>query len=280
MTDSPVAAANARTMWKREIPTTPAISSRVSSPARWLSINQSAFWAGFMDLGLHSKPAHYDRLPRAAFDSPCSRSPFRETGTRLVIATSKATKQSTPNLGSGLLRGAGHRARIRATRWLAMTILAVSSIISFRAVPGRRCSIFRRRCGLLLVVGRLLLRGLQLVHDLLQGSDGAFQVLDLPVRGIELLLMVGRKFCNCLLQEIDIALQATGPPLHGLFDGADLDAGNVLRWRISGCQQRSRQGSRDDESEPADHGNPRLSVAYHAKLRGASAGRERYHTET
>src|SRR5947199_6004084 len=81
MTDSPVAAANARTMWKREIPATPAISSRVSSSARWLSINQSAFWAGFMDHGLHSKPAHYDRLPRAPFDSPCSRSPFRETGT-------------------------------------------------------------------------------------------------------------------------------------------------------------------------------------------------------
>jgi hypothetical protein len=60
-------------MWKREIPATPAIWSRVSSSARWLSINQSAFWAGFIDHGLHSKPAHYDRLPRAAFDNPCSR---------------------------------------------------------------------------------------------------------------------------------------------------------------------------------------------------------------
>src|SRR5258706_15853620 len=78
MTDSPVAAANARTMWKREIPATPAISSRVSSSARWLSMNQSAFWAGFMDHGLHSKPAHYDSLPRAAFDSPCSRSSSAE----------------------------------------------------------------------------------------------------------------------------------------------------------------------------------------------------------
>ena len=53
-----------------------------------------------------------------------------------VIARSEATKQSILSLrqdgllrcarndgrGSGLLRGACHRARIRATRWLAMTI--------------------------------------------------------------------------------------------------------------------------------------------------------------
>src|SRR5664279_1147172 len=72
MTDSPVAAPNARTMWKREIPPTPAISSSVSGLARWLSINQSAFWAGFMHLGLHSKRRHCDPSARAAFDSPCS----------------------------------------------------------------------------------------------------------------------------------------------------------------------------------------------------------------
>src|SRR5438067_3528382 len=44
---------------------------------------------------------------------------------RDVIARSAATKQSTllfvvPNYG--LLRGACHRARIRATRWLAITV--------------------------------------------------------------------------------------------------------------------------------------------------------------
>src|SRR6266851_514208 len=74
MTDSPVAAPNARTMWKREIPPTPAISSRVNASARWLSINQSAFWAGFMDDGLCSKLAHHDELERASLDSPCSHS--------------------------------------------------------------------------------------------------------------------------------------------------------------------------------------------------------------
>src|SRR4029079_19797632 len=41
-----------------------------------------------------------------------------------VIARSAATKQSTLSLRiDGLLRGACHRARIRATRWLAMTLL-------------------------------------------------------------------------------------------------------------------------------------------------------------
>jgi hypothetical protein len=40
-----------------------------------------------------------------------------------VIARSEATKQSILSLrGYGLLRGACHRARIRATRWLAMTV--------------------------------------------------------------------------------------------------------------------------------------------------------------
>jgi hypothetical protein len=41
--------------------------------------------------------------------------------------------------------------------------------------------------------------------------------------------MVGVELVDRLLQEVDIALQARGAPLHGLFDGADLDAGNVLR---------------------------------------------------
>src|SRR4030081_1945033 len=44
-----------------------------------------------------------------------------------VMARSEATKQSTLlfcGANHGLLRGACHRARIRATRWLAMTVLA------------------------------------------------------------------------------------------------------------------------------------------------------------
>ena len=49
--------------------------------------------------------------------------------------------------------------------------------------------------------------------------------------------MVGGKFRDGLLQEIDIALQATGAAFHGLFDGADFDAGNVLGARSRGRQQ-------------------------------------------
>ena len=47
--------------------------------------------------------------------------------------------------------------------------------------------------------------------------------------------MVRGEFGDRLMQEVDIALQARGAPLHGLFDGADLDAGNVLR--VNGRRQ-------------------------------------------
>src|ERR1700731_2164217 len=76
MTDNPVAAANDLTMWKRETPPIAATSSRVNGSARWLSINQSAFWAGFMDHSLHPKQAHHERFASASFDSPCSHERF------------------------------------------------------------------------------------------------------------------------------------------------------------------------------------------------------------
>src|SRR5712671_4276097 len=87
MTENPVAAANARTIWKREMPATPAISSRVNASARWLSINQSAFWAGFMDDGLHWKRAQYERFARAWFDNPCSCAPFRKLEPDAMVST-------------------------------------------------------------------------------------------------------------------------------------------------------------------------------------------------
>src|SRR5258705_13052711 len=88
-----------------------------------------------------------------------------------------------------------------------------ASTTSLRCVLGYRRVLRRRRGGLLLIVGCFLLRPLQLVHDLLQRSSSALQVLHLPARGIELLLMVGGEFPDRFLQEIDIALQTTGPPL-------------------------------------------------------------------
>ena len=68
--------------------------------------------------------------------------------------------------------------------------------------------------------------------DLLQPRDRRLQRLDLPVRGIELLLMIARQLGDRLLQEIDIALQAGGAAFHGLLDRADFDAGNVLRAKL------------------------------------------------
>ena len=73
------------------------------------------------------------------------------------------------------------------------------------------------------------LRRLQFLNGLLQAYDGTLQALDLPVGGIEFLLVVDTKFRDVLLQKINIALQAARTPLHGLFDGADFDAGHVLR---------------------------------------------------
>src|ERR1700749_5030216 len=93
MTDSPVAAANARTMWKRETPPIAATSSRVNSSARWLSINQSAFWAGVMNNGFRSKPAQYDRFAPAPFDSPCARSRFEDWNLMRQNAPSSALRK-------------------------------------------------------------------------------------------------------------------------------------------------------------------------------------------
>src|ERR1700704_2627055 len=52
----------------------------------------------------------------------------------LVIARSSATKQSSVSRGgkAGLLRGPCHRARVRATRWLAMTVSNVSFRSTFK----------------------------------------------------------------------------------------------------------------------------------------------------
>src|SRR5215212_3361951 len=42
-----------------------------------------------------------------------------------AVIASEAKQSTLPFLSNGLLRGACHRARIRATRWLAMTAMAI-----------------------------------------------------------------------------------------------------------------------------------------------------------
>ena len=75
--------------------------------------------------GVSSTPRPLDSITGVSviLDRPVKPGDDSWDGGRLdaVIARSVATKQSTPHMDSGLLRGACHRARIRATRWLAMT---------------------------------------------------------------------------------------------------------------------------------------------------------------
>jgi hypothetical protein len=96
------------------------------------------------------------------------------------------------------------------------------------------------------------LRRLQILNDLLQGREAGSQAFDLPVPGVEFLLMLQVKLDDRLLEKLDIALQATGAPLHRFFDGADFDAGNILRMGDGGAQHARRQ-HRDAEKEPAAH---------------------------
>src|ERR1700722_637503 len=98
MTDNPVAAANARTIWKRETPPIAATSSRVSASARWLSINQSAFWAGFMNNGFRSKHAQCDRFARVSFDNPCAGEGFGEPD----LASATAIFRFAENTNQGI----------------------------------------------------------------------------------------------------------------------------------------------------------------------------------
>jgi hypothetical protein len=55
-----------------------------------------------------------------------------------VIARSNATKQSSMLIKSGLLRGACHRARIRGTRWLAMTATGCLTKIGSKSLARSR----------------------------------------------------------------------------------------------------------------------------------------------
>ena len=143
----------------------------------------------------------------------------------------------------------------------------------------RRSVLGRRRVGFLLqILCRLLLCRLQIVHDLLQTGERAFEAFDLPVGGIELLLVVEAELADRLLQEVDIALQAAGPPLHGLFDGADFDAGNVLRIGARG--ETRRQQRQDEKNSPADHQILIQRSIHHGKLLEARAPHQRYHTDT
>src|SRR5260370_35139132 len=83
---------------------------------------------------------------------------------------------------------------------------SASTAALFRTIlRGRRRLLCRRRINFLLqILGHLLLRGLQIVDDLLQRDEARFHALDLPVGGAAFLLMVHGELRNLLLQEDDI----------------------------------------------------------------------------
>src|SRR3974390_2613649 len=113
-------------------------------------MNQSAFWAGFMGRWA---------FVRSAPIMPVSRA-LRLTVIAVVLA-SRSGRAATTGRPRLLLSALLHRRRILGRRIL------------------RRRRILGRRRGLLRLLG-LLLHGLQVVDDLLQGSDAALQRLDLP----------------------------------------------------------------------------------------------------
>jgi hypothetical protein len=108
-------------MWKREIPAMDETSSRVNASARWVSINQSAFWAGFMDDDPHSKRPDYDLFARASFDSPCSCSklesllcPGRDAGLFALLRRTATVPTTGVRYGPG--SAAHHAAKSGALR--------------------------------------------------------------------------------------------------------------------------------------------------------------------
>ena len=114
----------------------------------------------------------------------------------------------------------------------------------------------------------------------------SLQSLDLPVGGIEFLLMVQRKPVDGLLQEIDIALQATGAPFHGLFDVHISMPGNILRIAASRASKPSAALRR--QSRVRDPGGHQISFktcsspkgVHHVKLLEPGRRRQRHHTDT
>src|SRR5579872_2010858 len=176
---------------------------------------------------------------------------------------------------------------LHAARSLRLIVLALAAperrppaLLLSAFLRRRRGAVFclcRRRIGFLLqVLGNFALPRLEIVDGLLQRNGGSLQRLDLAVRGIQFLLIVGSQFSDLLLQEIDVALQTTGPPLHGLLDRADLDARHVLRKKFRRHRRPDHRGRGRNNNHSSDHQN----LVHHANLLGGKTMRQRYHTDT
>src|SRR5580704_35810 len=113
---------------------------------------------------------------------------------------------------------------------------------------------------------------IQLLHRRFERGDFGAGGGEIAIGGGALLLSVVGQFVQRLLKELDIGLQACGPPLHLLFGGADFHAANVLcgrgRQRHHEHQSRSAQKLRHFVPRP-----PKLLLfAFHAAEAVAIAG--------
>src|SRR3954464_8866788 len=127
---------------------------------------------------------------------------------RYPMGRGSATSRTRQSWNSTAYHDRRRLARL-LTRWPACSIAGL--------LRRRQSILCSRGVGfLLLILDQLRLRRLQLVDLLLQANDGALERLDLPVGGLDFLLMVDAEFGHRLHQEIDVALQAAGAPLHGL----------------------------------------------------------------
>jgi hypothetical protein len=107
----------------------------VSSHKGRIAIVTDAGWA-FYQCQTHTRP----RVPWAsgvphALEGARDLSTARALRADVHLAViASAAKQAIFCRGYGLLRGACHRARIRATRWLAMTVLNYRGCLKFESV--------------------------------------------------------------------------------------------------------------------------------------------------
>src|SRR5262245_66483345 len=92
----------------------------------------------------------------------------------------------------------------------------------------------RALLALRLLVSGSLLRGLQLLHGLLQAAHRGFERDDLGIGRVELLEGLERVLGHEPLQEVNVALEAAGPLVQAGGFRAVLDARAIARPRVGG----------------------------------------------
>src|SRR5262244_2465498 len=110
--------------------------------------------------------------------------------------------------------------------------------------------------GFRLLVAGSLLRGLKLLHGLLQPGHGAFERDDLGVGGVELLRGLERILVHEPLQKVDVALKAPRALVQPGGFRAVLYSRDILRASGAGRDDDQAQAQHHD----SDHATPLRSV--------------------